>query len=856
MNKILGFVFTVLSLMSFGQLSPRNPNIIQNATTDFGVTVPIGSMIYNAETGKYYFFILSALGSDDINSCISGSKIKEILPTTGTAAKATILETTRSIYGNNFDGSADLTGDVTIGDYNTSTDKVLKLNGRSGYKNTIKSFRANSEIWNIDFLPTDAINFTYTPSSKTVLTILNTGYIGIGTTAPTTNMEVVGGIKASTNIDLGDYLRFTGTTPTIYTSGYTNSLKIDASNILLNSACSGKVGIGTSAPASLLQVAGLATLGSLKVGSYNVSVTGDCSIPQSGSMTYPGAGIGVSTGSSWGTSIAESSLMHLAGNESVTGIKTFDASTLKIKTSLGGDAILNSSGANGASTTYNFPAGGGDVLINSTAQAITGAKTFDASTLALNASSTYKLYLNAATGSGGGMSKTLTIPWGDGTLAWNDQTMYLGTTGVAINRGSGALSLAGVSIDGSSASCTGNAGGTSAGLAAQYIDWSASSGGTSIKNKPTIPAAEAYFGTVTSITTTAPISGGTITGSGTISMAAATASVNGYMTSTYAGKLDGIAAGATNVTNTNQLTNGAGFITSSGTAAACTGNAGGTSTGLSAQYIDWNTTSTGTSIKNKPSSMPASDVYTWAKASAKPSYTYSEVGAQVAGTYVTGVTATAPVYSSGGTAPAISMSSANSGRDGYMTSTYAGKLDGIASGATNVTNTNQLTNGAGFITSSGTAAACSGNSATATTAYATSTTTIPGSDHTVSGDVISLTANANSAIGDVIYISSTGKAKFCDATDIGKCPYALAICAVASITANAAGNWLTKGTIRDDTWNWTVGSLIYISTTATTGNTLTQTAPSGVSNVVMPVGVALSADVMYFFGNINSVEHQ
>jgi hypothetical protein len=54
-------------------------------------------------------------------------------------------------------------------------------------------------------------------------------------------------------------------------------------------------------------------------------------------------------------------------------------------------------------------------------------------------------------------------------------------------------------------------------------------------------------------------------------MAAATASVNGYMTSTYAAKLDGIAAGATNVTNTNQLTNGAGFVTSSILASTHTG---------------------------------------------------------------------------------------------------------------------------------------------------------------------------------------------------------------------------------------------------------------------------------------------
>lgn len=37
------------------------------------------------------------------------------------------------------------------------------------------------------------------------------------------------------------------------------------------------------------------------------------------------------------------------------------------------------------------------------------------------------------------------------------QTMYIGTTGVAINRGTGALALAGVSIDGASGSCSGNA---------------------------------------------------------------------------------------------------------------------------------------------------------------------------------------------------------------------------------------------------------------------------------------------------------------------------------------------------------------------------------------------------------------
>ena len=63
-------------------------------------------------------------------------------------------------------------------------------------------------------------------------------------------------------------------------------------------------------------------------------------------------------------------------------------------------------------------------------------------------------------------------------------------------------------------------------------------------------------------------------------MPAATSAVNGYMTSTYASKLDGIAAGATNVTNTNQLTNGAGYVTSSGVTSVAVGNglSGGTIT--------------------------------------------------------------------------------------------------------------------------------------------------------------------------------------------------------------------------------------------------------------------------------------
>ena len=87
---------------------------------------------------------------------------------------------------------------------------------------------------------------------------------------------------------------------------------------------------------------------------------------------------------------------------------------------------------------------------------------------------------------GGTTSKTLTVPLdasvsgtntGDQNLsgyALIGQTMYIGTTAVAINRTTGALSLTGVNIDGSAGSAT-----TAAGLSATLVP---ASGGTGVSN--------------------------------------------------------------------------------------------------------------------------------------------------------------------------------------------------------------------------------------------------------------------------------------------------------------------------------------------------------------------------------------
>jgi len=52
-----------------------------------------------------------------------------------------------------------------------------------------------------------------------------------------------------------------------------------------------------------------------------------------------------------------------------------------------------------------------------------------------------------------------------------------------------------------------------------------------------------------------------------------------------------------------------------------------------------------------------------------------------------------------------------------------------------------------------------------------------------------------------------------------------------------------EGWIRDDSWNWTVGDDLFISTTV---GAITASAPAGGSDVVRRIGHAVSADVIYF----------
>jgi len=85
-------------------------------------------------------------------------------------------------------------------------------------------------------------------------------------------------------------------------------------------------------------------------------------------------------------------------------------------------------------------------------------------------------------------------------------------------------------------------------------------------------------------------------------------------------------------TITNNITQYTDAMADSRVTAGIAGKENTISTGSTSQY--WRGDK---SWQTLPTTLPASDVYSWAKASTKPAYTYSEVGAQVAGTYSTDI---------------------------------------------------------------------------------------------------------------------------------------------------------------------------------------------------------------------------
>jgi len=118
------------------------------------------------------------------------------------------------------------------------------------------------------------------------------------------------------------------------------------------------------------------------------------------------------------------------------------------------------------------------------------------------------------------------------------------------------------------------------------------------------------------------------------------------------------------------------------------------------------------------------------------------------------------------------------------------------------------------------------------------------SDHTASGIIVSMTAGENLVFGNIVYFKSGGKCWKADATS-GSAAYPAMGMAIATISADAAGDILLNGTARDDSWaSLTVGGVLYLSKTA---GTMTQSyAAYTTDDVIQVLGIATNATRIYF----------
>mgnify|MGYP003663674574 FL=1 len=127
---------------------------------------------------------------------------------------------------------------------------------------------------------------------------------------------------------------------------------------------------------------------------------------------------------------------------------------------------------------------------------------------------------------------------------------------------------------------------------------------------------------------------------------------------------------------------------------------------------------------------------------------------------------------------------------------------------------------------------------------------LPTNDHASSGIIaLMLAGGAIAAFQTVCAHTTTGEVVITDSNAIATMPV-IGIAPVA-ISDTATGPIMLQGFIRDDTWTWTIGGIMYASETA---GAMTQTAPTTSGAFVQALGVAISADVVYFNPSLTLVE--
>jgi len=129
----------------------------------------------------------------------------------------------------------------------------------------------------------------------------------------------------------------------------------------------------------------------------------------------------------------------------------------------------------------------------------------------------------------------------------------------------------------------------------------------------------------------------------------------------------------------------------------------------------------------------------------------------------------------------------------------------------------------------------------------------PAVDHSTNGPTSNaFQSGATLTVMDSVYMGSAGKWLQTDADAASTANGLVGIALESKNDTQLMKVALPGGFVRDDTWNWTTGSPVYLSTT---NGQLTQTQPSGVDDVIRVVGWAVNADVIYFMPSPDYFTH-
>lgn len=746
----------------------------------------------------------------------SGAKVSDFITSAVTSIKKT--------------GSTSLTGNVTLSEGSnitlTQTGNDISIASTSGGGDMVLA--SVQSVTGLKTFDKDKLAMKGTSTGKTVVSTANTSATDYTATLPAKDGTIamtsdITGTNSGTNT--GDQTitnSSDATSHTVTLSGSGGSVQlVEGSGITLTTTGTGS--------------AGIVTIASTSGGGGTVTATG-------GSLTSNAVVLGAGTTDtkvSTGITTDGTSQLNLGINATTIGkVKMFGSTS--------GDVTIQPTAAAGTATVQTLPATTG-TLVNrvTTANGVSASNSDGALTVTLGAITPTSVNSVIVSGSS---TPTLSVTGttsvsgsNTGDNAANSSSTYIGTTAVALNRTSGALSLTGVNIDGSAGTAT------------------TATNANNVNLANDVASATDYLVFTNTATGNQPLK--TNTG---VSVNPSTAAITA---TTFIGALTGTASG-------NLVSGGALGTPSSGTLTNCTFPTLNQDTTGSAIY--WKTSGTGKASITGPAT-GTTRTYTFPDADSTILYSGGALGTPASGT-LTNCTGLPVAGITASTSTALGVGSIELGHASDTSITRVSAGVAAIEGNNIVTNTSSptlatiTTTGnielghatdttisrvsAGVAAIEGSKIMTVGSTDTVTGVKTMSSIVLPTNGQvkltvpTTDGHATGPTCGdfncgySSSAVGDLVYLDSSSTWQKCDANTVALYNGLLGIALEVKASANALLVALPGSFVYATGFPaLTVGSPCYMSETA---GAITQTAPTTTDAATRVIGWAIHADKIYF----------